>query len=121
MPSQVAQIELPELDLTPEDWLASAKEVGSMLRNNVDRAAIEFYKRHLRVALTQLSAIREESEELCVALRGVSSQNIDGPCFCDIPDTHVFLSHDPWRAKARASLDALPPQPASAGKEPNNV
>lgn len=126
MPEVTVQpkIALPELEYTLDD------ERNSLLNARLQQGATEglwdtynrlrlittVRERHLLSALTQLHELRASSEELRDALRGVSSRHIEGPCFCDIPDTHVFLSHEDWCTKARAALNLSQPSPASAVK-----
>lgn len=49
-------IELPELDVTADDWLSSAKKCGSILRNNEDMASIACRERQLLAEITQHKA-----------------------------------------------------------------
>lgn len=99
MPSPVAQIELPELDVTEEDREIATERCGSygLLSDLYDLCCRE---RQLLDALTQLSALREASEELAT-------------CGERLGWMHVSIN------RVRRALESLPSQPASAGKEPH--
>jgi hypothetical protein len=52
-----------------------------------------------------------EQREAVLKLRDALELNMsdsfpDGPCFCDVPPGHGWLSHDPWCVAARAALEA---------------